>query len=54
MEKLIEMLDNDEDIDIIYLVFARASNSVPHRTFVEAMKLRYGVRGQVLQLIRSF
>jgi len=39
IDKLIEMLDNGEDIDIIYLDFAKAFNCASSETFVEARKL---------------
>jgi hypothetical protein len=48
-----QMLDKSEAVDVIYLDFAKAFDSVPHRRLL--MKLEsYGIRGNVLGWIEAF
>jgi len=52
-DKLSEMLDYGGSIDMVYLDFSKAFDTVRHYRLL--MKLEsYGVTGRVLQWIRSF
>ena len=52
-EKLTEMLDDGKSIDIIYLDFKKAFDSIPHERLLLKMK-GYGITGKTLRWIRSF
>jgi len=53
MEELTTLIDNKNDIDIIYLDFSKAFDSVPHERLILKLK-SYGITGFVLQWIESF
>ena len=53
MEKWTEDLDQKKPIDVIYLDFQKAFDTVPHKRLIQ--KLRgYGVRGKLLSWIEDF
>ena len=53
MEELIEALDSNEDVDIIYLDFAKAIDKVPHKRLLKKL-WGYGIRGKVNSWIKEF
>ena len=55
VEKLTEILDQGGAVDMIYLDFAKAFDTVPHTWLMPMAKLKgYKVAGQVLQWIGHF
>ena len=52
-EKLTDELDNKNNIDIIYLDFQKASDTVPHQRLLKKLK-GFGIQGKVLCWIKSF
>ena len=52
-DKLTELLDNGKSIDIVYLDFKKAFDSIPHERLLLKMK-GYGITGQTLNWVRSF
>jgi len=50
VDKLLEMHDYGGSIDMVYLDFSKAFDTVPHYRLLES----YGVTGRVLEWIRSF
>ena len=48
-----ELLDSGETIDMIYLDFSEAFDSVPHRRLLFKLQ-QYGITGQLLAWINSF
>ena len=53
MEELTEALDSNEDVDIIYLDFAKAFDKVPHKRLLKKI-WGYGIRVKVHSLIKEF
>lgn len=53
MEDLTSLLDNKQPIDIVYLDFKKAFDSVPHERLILQLN-SYGVSGNILKWIRSF
>ena len=53
MEELMEALDSNEDVDIIYLDFKKAFDKVPHKRLLQKL-WGYGIRGAVHSWIREF
>ena len=53
MDLLTEFLDNREAVDVIFLDFAKAFDSVPHQRLVTKLA-GYGVGGRVLGWIKDF
>ena len=52
-EKLTEMIDDGKSVDIVYLDFKKAFDSIPHERLLLKMK-GYGITGKTLQWVRSF
>ena len=52
-EKWTDELDNKNNIDIIYLNFQKAFDTVPHQRLLKKLK-GYGIQGKVLCWIESF
>ena len=52
-EKWTDELDNKNNIDIIYLDFQKAFDTVPHQRLLKKLK-GYGIQGKVLCWIESF
>ena len=48
-----KMLDEHNDIDVVYLDFRKAFDSVPHRRLLQKLK-GYGIGGSVLKWIEDF
>ena len=54
LEYLTEALDQDKDVDIIYLVdFCKAFDKVPHKRLFKKL-YNYGITGKVHQLVKEF
>ena len=53
MEELTEALDSNEDVNIIYLDFAKAFDKVPHKRLLKKL-WGYGIRGKVHSWIKEF
>ena len=53
LNDLTKLHENNESIDIIYLDFAKAFDTVPHLRLLEKLKA-YGITGNVLNWISSF
>lgn len=53
MEDITTMIDEKKDIDIIYLDFKKAFDSVPHARLFEKLR-SYGIGGCLLNWIKSF
>ena len=51
--KLTELIDDGKSIDIVYLDFKKAFDSIPHERLLIKMK-GYGITGSVLHWVRSF
>ena len=52
-DKLTEIIDGRNDIDIIYLDFKKAFDSIPHERLMMKMK-GYGITGKTLNWVRDF
>ena len=52
-EKWTEELDNKNSIDVIYLDFQKAFDSVPHKRMIIKLK-GYGIKGDLLKWIEFF
>ena len=48
-----EMLENDNEIDIIYMDFKKAFDTVPHHRLLKKIQ-SYGIAGNIYQWIKSF
>jgi hypothetical protein len=53
MEDFTQMLDNKDTIDILYLDFQKAFDSVPHERLLLKIE-KYGITGNIATWIRSF
>lgn len=53
VDKITEMLDLGGSVDMIYLDFAKAFDTVPHRRLIKKLE-SYGVNGSLLDWIRDF
>ena len=53
MEDLTQMLDDRHDIDIVYLDFRKAFDTVPHKRLICKLK-GYGITGKLLEWIEDF
>ena len=53
MNQLTEAMDNGFDIDLIYLDFAKAFDSVPHNRLLLKLE-KYGITGKLLDWIRDY
>ena len=51
--KIDEILFNGDEVDIIYLDFQKAFDSVPHRRLLNKLKM-YGITGKTLEVISDF
>ena len=52
-DKLTEILDESKDIDVIYLDFKKAFDSIPHERLLLKME-GYGITGNILKWVRDF
>ena len=53
MNDFTKMIENGSDIDVIYLDFKKAFDSVPHVRLLNKLSA-YGIQGEILNWIRSF
>ena len=53
MDSWTESLDRGEEVDVIFLDFKKAFDSVPHGRLLDKLKY-YGVKGRVLNWIKNF
>jgi hypothetical protein len=53
LELWTELLDSGASIDVIYLDFKKAFDTVPHQRLLRKLKA-YGITGKVLEWIRDF
>ena len=53
MEDWAEALDNDLQVDTVYLDFRKAFDSVPHRRLIQKLE-GYGISGNLLNWLKSF
>ena len=53
MEEITLSLDKGEDVDIIYLDFAKAFDKVPHRRLLKKLS-GYGIKGKIYTWIKEF
>ena len=53
MDKWTEMIENGDPIDVVYLDFAKAFDSVPHRRMITKLEA-CGVSGELLRWMESF
>ena len=53
MNDLTTLLEDKEDIDIIYLDFSKAFDTVPHQRLINKLKA-YGITGKLIDWISSF
>ena len=53
VEKIYESLNKDEEVDVIYLDFAKAFDKVDHQVLLAKLE-RYGIGGQALGWLREF
>ena len=52
-DKLTELIDDGNSIDVVYLDFKKAFDSIPHERLLLKMK-GYGISGNILKWVRSF
>ena len=52
-EKVDELLENNDNVDIIYLDFQKAFDSVPHKRLMHKLKM-YGITAKTLAIISDF
>ena len=50
---LTESIENETNADLVYLDFAKAIDSVPHKRLICKLQ-NYGISGNLLLLIRNF
>ena len=53
MEEATQALDRGEDVDVIYLDFAKAFDKVPHKRLLRKLS-GYGIKGKVYNWIKEF
>ena len=53
MEEATQALDRGEDVDVIYLDFAKAFDKVPHKRLLRKLS-GYGIKGKVCNWIKEF
>ena len=53
IEQIYRSLNNDEEVDVIYLDFAKAFDKVDHAVLLANLG-RYGIGGQALRWIKEF
>ena len=53
LEDITKNLDEDKDVDIIYLDYSKAFDTVPHRRLLSKLEA-YGITGKVLKWIEAF
>ena len=53
IEQIYQALNNDEEVDVIYLDFAKAFDKVDHKVLMAKLQ-RYGIHGKALDWIREF
>ena len=53
VDKLCGLLDNGDTVDVVYLDFAKAFDSVPHQRLLFKLQ-QYGITGPILDWIKSF
>ena len=53
MEEATQALDRGEDVDVIYLDFAKAFDKVPHKRLLKKLT-GYGIKGKVYNWIKEF
>ena len=53
MEEITQALDRGEDVDVIYLDFAKAFDKVPHQRLLQKLSA-YGIKGKVYNWIKGF
>ena len=53
VEQIYKSLNNDDEVDVIYLDFAKAFDKVDHTVLLNKLE-RYGVQGKALNWIREF
>ena len=53
VERLMSNLQNDENVDVIYLVFSKAFDRVDHAILLHKLQ-NIGIRGQLLNWLKSF
>ena len=52
-DKITEMIDDGKSVDIVYLDFRKAFDSIPHERLLLKMK-GYGITGKTLEWVRDF
>ena len=52
-DKIDEILSNGDDVDVLYLDFQKAFDTVPHKRLLHKLKM-YGVTGKTLEVISDF
>ena len=53
MEEITQALDKGEDVDVIYLDFAKAFDKVPHQRLLQKLSA-YDIKGKVYNWIKGF
>ena len=53
MEEITQAFDRGEDVDVIYLDFAKAFDKVPHQRLLQKLSA-YGIKGKVYNWIKGF
>ena len=52
MEEVTEAIDRGEEVDVIYLDFAKAFDKVPHKRLLSKLR-RYGIKGKIYDWIKD-
>ena len=53
MEEVTEAIDRGEEVDVIYLDFAKAFDKVPHKRLLSKLK-GCGIKGKIYDWIKDF